>query len=172
MIATSELRRMAEAKLSDASALFDEAKYDNALYICGYAIELALKARICETLGWNEFPSDTKDFQGLQSFQTHDLNRLLHLSGRESRVKQDIPVEWETVSPLEVRVEVSACPERQPEPMQGNAECGCHSQGGAMRIGLLKRWLKGLPEIQDAIAAERGEFSLFALIERNTGTRA
>ena len=35
-----------------------------------------------------------------------------------------------------------------------------------MRIGLLKRWLKGLPEIQDAIAAERGEFSLFALIER------
>ena len=98
MIATSELRRMAEAKLSDASALFDEARYDNALYICGYAIELALKARICETLGWNEFPSDTKDFQGLQSFQTHDLNRLLHLSGRESRVKQDIPVEWETVS--------------------------------------------------------------------------
>ena len=35
-----------------------------------------------------------------------------------------------------------------------------------MRIGLLKRWLKGLPEVQASIAAERGEFSLFALIER------
>lgn len=35
-----------------------------------------------------------------------------------------------------------------------------------MRIGLLKRWLKGLPELEAAIAAEKGPFSLFALIER------
>ena len=98
MIAAPELRQMAEAKLADASALYDEGRYDNALYLCGYAIELELKARICETLGWNEFPSETKDFQGLQSFQTHDLNRLLHLSGRESRIKQEIPVEWKAVS--------------------------------------------------------------------------
>ena len=35
-----------------------------------------------------------------------------------------------------------------------------------MRIGLLKRWLKGLPELEVAIAAEKGPFSLFALMER------
>lgn len=34
-----------------------------------------------------------------------------------------------------------------------------------MRIGLLKRWLKGLPELEAAIAAERGHFALFALME-------
>ena len=34
-----------------------------------------------------------------------------------------------------------------------------------MRIGLLKRWLKGLPELEAAIAAERGPFALFALLE-------
>lgn len=34
-----------------------------------------------------------------------------------------------------------------------------------MRIGLLNRWLKGLPELEAAIAAEREPFSLFALIE-------
>ena len=35
-----------------------------------------------------------------------------------------------------------------------------------MRIGLLMRWLKGLPELEAAIAAEKGPFSLFALIEK------
>ena len=35
-----------------------------------------------------------------------------------------------------------------------------------MRIGLLKRWLKRLPELEATIAAEKGEFSIFALIER------
>ena len=35
-----------------------------------------------------------------------------------------------------------------------------------MRIGLLMRWLKGLPELEAEMAAEKGEFSLFALIER------
>ena len=34
-----------------------------------------------------------------------------------------------------------------------------------MRIGLLKRWLKGLPELEAAVAAERGPFAFFALIE-------
>ena len=34
-----------------------------------------------------------------------------------------------------------------------------------MRIGLLKRWLKGLPELEATISAERGPFALFALLE-------
>ncbi len=98
MIETVELRRMAEARQSDAIALYQVARYDAALYLCGYAVELGLKARICETLGWTEFPSERKDFQGLQSFQTHDLGRLLHFSGREERILHDFSSEWETVS--------------------------------------------------------------------------
>ena len=34
-----------------------------------------------------------------------------------------------------------------------------------MRVGLLKRWLTGLPELEASIAAERGPFALFALME-------
>ena len=98
MIRAPELRRMAEEKLSDANSLHQQGRYDGAIYLCGYAIELALKARISETLGWGEFPSETKDFQGLQSFQTHDLDRLLHLSGIEDRILRDFTAEWNRVS--------------------------------------------------------------------------
>ena len=35
-----------------------------------------------------------------------------------------------------------------------------------MRIGLLKRLLQGLEAVERAVSAERGEFSLFALIEK------
>jgi len=30
---------------------------DGATYLCGYAVEVALKFRICLTLNWPEFPS-------------------------------------------------------------------------------------------------------------------
>lgn len=89
---------MSEEKLSDANSLHQRGRYDTAIYLCGYAVELALKARISETLGWGQFPSETKDFQGLQSFQTHDLKRLLHLSGIEDRILRDLTAEWNMVS--------------------------------------------------------------------------
>ena len=98
MIVTSELLRMVEARVQDAQALHDAWRFDSAVYLCGYAVELALKARICETLGWSEFPSERKDFQGLQSFQTHDLKRLLHLSGREVYILESFSTAWDVVS--------------------------------------------------------------------------
>ena len=89
---------MSAARQEDASELHQAGRYDAAIYLSGYAVELALKARICETLGWNEFPSERKDFQGLQSFQTHDLKRLLHLSGREAHILQGYSTAWSVVS--------------------------------------------------------------------------
>jgi hypothetical protein len=50
MIDNDELHRIAQARLEDAEALFRSGRYDGAIYIGGYAIEMALKARICETL--------------------------------------------------------------------------------------------------------------------------
>ena len=98
MIETAELRRMAEAKLADAIDLYRLGRYDSAIYLCGYGLELALKARICDTLNWDGFPSDTPGFRGLQSFRTHDLSILLRLSGIQGRVEDDFPDEWETAS--------------------------------------------------------------------------
>lgn len=52
MIPRLELRRLAYARLADSRALYAAGRYDAALYLCGYAVELALKARICRTLRW------------------------------------------------------------------------------------------------------------------------
>lgn len=98
MIATAELRRIADAKLADAVALHQAGRYDNAVYLGGYAVELALKARICDTLGWAGYPETGGEFHQLQSFRTHDLGMLLHLSGRETRIKNDFPGAWRIVS--------------------------------------------------------------------------
>lgn len=98
MIATAELRRIADAKLADAVDLYRLGRYDSSIYLCGYAVELALKARICDTLGWAGYPEARGEFRDLQSFRTHDLGMLIHLSGQEARIKNDFPGAWRVVS--------------------------------------------------------------------------
>lgn len=87
MIQRAELKRLAIARLADAETLSKAKRYDGAIYLCGYAIELGLKFRICKTLRWKAFPETSADFQGLMSFKTHELNTLLRLSGIEETVK-------------------------------------------------------------------------------------
>ena len=69
-----------------------------AVYLAGYAVELALKARICATLNWSGFPSTAGEFQGYQTFRTHDLDILLHLSGIEPAIKARYLTEWSVVA--------------------------------------------------------------------------
>lgn len=97
MIATRDLRAIARARLRDARVLHRARRFDGAFYLAGYAIEIALKARICRTLRWSEFPETSQDFRGLQSLRTHDLEILLRLSGVEARVKAQYLAEWSAV---------------------------------------------------------------------------
>jgi HEPN domain-containing protein len=62
MIKRTELRKLARARLKDAQLLFAVKRYDAATYLSGYAIEMALKARICQTLKWTYFPETNKEF--------------------------------------------------------------------------------------------------------------
>jgi hypothetical protein len=98
MISVAELDRIAEARLADAKVLLQAGRYDGAIYLCGYAIEVALKARIRRILNWPDFPSSTGEFQPYRSFQTHDLDVLLRLSGQESAIKQQHFALWNTVA--------------------------------------------------------------------------
>ena len=66
--------------------------------MCGYAVELALKARICVTLNWDGFPDSGAEFHFLHSFRTHDLDVLLHLSGAEKEIKRERNGDWDIVS--------------------------------------------------------------------------
>lgn len=94
MIATASLRAIAKARLRDAQVLLQAKRYDGAFYLCGYAVELALKARICRTLRWSGFPETGQDFKGLQSIKTHDLEILLRFSGIEDRIRRKYLTEW------------------------------------------------------------------------------
>ena len=97
MIAIDDLFAIAQARLHDAEVLAASNCFDSAMYLCGYAVELGLKARICKTLQWEGFPSSNKEFEGLQSFKTHNLRILLHLSGIEGYIRSQFLREWSIV---------------------------------------------------------------------------
>ncbi|HYW42024.1 MAG TPA: hypothetical protein VE959_04155 [Bryobacteraceae bacterium] len=97
MISTKEMRAIARARLRDAQVLLRAKRFDGAWYLCGYAIEFALKARICRTLKWPGFPENAQDFKGLQSVKTHDLEILLRFSGIQDRVIAKHLAEWSVV---------------------------------------------------------------------------
>ncbi len=101
MIARSELRKLARTRLKDAEVLFRSRRYDGAIYLCGYAIELALKARICRTLNWPTFPETNAEFRELQTFKTHNLDTLLRLSAIEGKIKPKLFAEWSIVAAWE-----------------------------------------------------------------------
>lgn len=46
MISLVQLDELAVARLDDAKALVAAARYDGATYLCGYAIEVGLKATV------------------------------------------------------------------------------------------------------------------------------
>ena len=95
----TELQKIAQARLKDSEALLQAKRYEGAIYLCGYAIELALKAKICETLRWESgYPSSNKEFEDLRSFRTHNLRVLLHLSGIEDKISDNFISEWSTVT--------------------------------------------------------------------------
>jgi hypothetical protein len=98
MIDTKNIKEIAKARLRDAEVLAASDRFEGAIYLCGYAVELGLKSRICKTLKWSGFPSSRKEFEGYQSFRTHNLDVLLHLTGIEDRIKTKLFAEWSAVA--------------------------------------------------------------------------
>lgn len=89
-----EIEKIVQARVKDAQVLYESSRYDGSVYLCGYAIELGLKARICRTLQWDEYPTSGK----YSSFKTHDLDVLLHLTGCEDKVKLKHLANWSIVA--------------------------------------------------------------------------
>lgn len=98
MISRTELRKIARERLKDAEVLLKEGRYDGAIYLGGYVVEIALKGRICKVLNWKGFPQTRSEFQNFQSFRTHDLDVLLSLSGVEDRIRTKYLIEWSAVA--------------------------------------------------------------------------
>lgn len=98
MLSAAQLKALAQARLADAEVLLQAGRFDGSAYLCGYAVELALKARACKTLKWTHFPEKDAEFKGLGSFKTHSLDILLRLSGREQYIKVNLFAEWTVVN--------------------------------------------------------------------------
>ena len=82
------LRANATIRLEDGQVLFANQWYDGAAYLGGYAVEFALKARVCDTLNRTTYPDH------IPGFKTHKLDTLLLLTGQETHLKQNALAEW------------------------------------------------------------------------------
>ena len=94
MISRQDLRRIAKARLEEAEVLLAAGQYDGAVYVCGYAVEVALKARICRHLKWAGFPESNREFDKLHSLKSHDLEGLIRFTGIDDKIKTSAFIEW------------------------------------------------------------------------------
>ena len=79
MASRQQLRELALLRLQEAEVLFSGGLYDGCAYLCGYVVELALKARICATLGVAEYPE--KGSRLRDAMKSHVLDDLGLLAG-------------------------------------------------------------------------------------------
>jgi HEPN domain-containing protein len=80
----SDFPELAELHLEHARALLDARLYSGAYYMCGYAVECALKACICKRTHEFDFYPKPKEYNKAWS---HDIENLLAVSGLESEFR-------------------------------------------------------------------------------------
>lgn len=115
MIAKKTLRELVDQKLKDAEVLIANRRYATAVYMAGYALELALKLKICKIFKFAQgFPENKAEFiiyqnnaksqpilagtiTQIKDIRNHDLNKLLFYSGVEFRIKLNYLNEWNLV---------------------------------------------------------------------------
>jgi len=94
------MQSLARLRPREAEALFAAGFFDGCAYLCGYVVELALKATICATLDVIEYPFEVKA-PLRTAFRTHDFNDLKLLAGLEgepSPVNLALLVNWSIAS--------------------------------------------------------------------------
>ena len=104
MLTSRHLSNMAKARLEEAEMLFSAGKFDTSYYLCGYAVELCLKARMVETLKWAGFPDAPRDIDvDVKTWKTHNLKHLSHLTGYLDRISSDpvLLAAWSVVTQWE-----------------------------------------------------------------------
>ncbi|MGC1371822.1 MAG: HEPN domain-containing protein [Candidatus Sulfotelmatobacter sp.] len=78
-----DLQELSRVRLREAEALYKARLYDGCVYLAGYAIELALKARICRLLRKQKYPSSGDVGR---SFRVHGLEQLKLLAGLSAEI--------------------------------------------------------------------------------------
>lgn len=115
MIPIQSLKYLINNKIKDAELLFHSKSYATAIYIAGYAVEIALKYKICLTLQFNTgFPETPQELNNylqqlnrniaqplninIRQIKNHNLSTLLFYSGIEARIKNLFLNEWRIIN--------------------------------------------------------------------------
>ena len=80
-----ELQQLSRLRVQDARVLLDNGRYLGAYYLLGYAVECALKACIAKQIRRYDFP----DRRQVNDSYTHDLEKLLNVSGLQGELDQE-----------------------------------------------------------------------------------
>ncbi|MBI1901128.1 MAG: HEPN domain-containing protein [Planctomycetia bacterium] len=81
-----ELQRLARTRIKEARRLIAAAEYSGAYYLCGLAVECALKASIAKQTQRHEFP----DKRRAQEAWDHDLVRLAKVAGLTQAIEHEV----------------------------------------------------------------------------------
>jgi hypothetical protein len=93
-ILLSDFEATAKRRLDDAIFLVVHDRYDSAVYLGGYALEIALKIKIAKDNNFNDVPQNSDEckrnpYNGKYLF-THNLNKLLAKSSVYSTILADV----------------------------------------------------------------------------------
>lgn len=81
-----DLQEIAEMRINESGILIQNNAYAGAYYLAGYAIECALKACVAKQIRKHEFP----DKKLILDSYSHDLEKLLHVSGLKTKFHEAI----------------------------------------------------------------------------------
>lgn len=84
-----DFQKLARIRLGEAHVLLRSGKWEGAYYLCGYAVECALKACIARLTRRYDFPERIL----LQTAYTHDLRQLLQTARLEPILKTDTDID-------------------------------------------------------------------------------
>ena len=77
MLQGSDLRKLAQIRLDDSLLLFEARRSSSAYYLCGYAVELGLKACIAKLMRSDVIP----DRAFINAIYTHRFESLVATAG-------------------------------------------------------------------------------------------
>lgn len=95
----NDFKKLSRIRVVEAKTLLDVGQYSGAYYLCGYAIECAIKACIAKQTGKHDFP----DKQKANDSWVHDLYKLVTVAGLQASLEQEIQgdaqfeANWKTV---------------------------------------------------------------------------
>lgn len=82
----ADLQRLSRMRQLEAQVLLNAGHFAGAYYLLGYAVECALKARLCKKVKHHDFPD--RDL-ALKSF-THDLQALINTAELKTELDAEI----------------------------------------------------------------------------------